>query len=464
MGVLDFLPKVSEPKRTLTFNEKMKWTAIILLLYYILAEVSLWGIDPTATDYFESLRAIMAGRFDSIITLGIGPIVMGSIVLQLLVGAKVMEFDQSTPEGRALFQGSQKLFVIAFIIFEAIVLVASGQIPADRALGGIVVPALIFQIMLGATLIMFMDEVVSKWGFGSGVGLFIAAGVCQQIFVGSFNWIPGHAGEAIPGAIPYALTAFRGGQGFMDVFVRTGAGDLLAIVSTIIVLVVSIYSQAMKVELPLAYGNVRGIGRKFPLPFVYASNMPVIFTAALMANFQIWFGLLNKVGWMSRATMEKLTFYLLPHSNFGDLLVLHIAKGGGVLGMNNIIAASIYTFIMIIGSIIFAFLWVGMSNMDAKSLAERLTSSGMHRPGFRKDPRVTEKVLERFVPHITLLGGAFVGLLAAGATLTGAFGGGTGVLLTAGIVYKLYEDIASQQAMESQPLLKKFMGESSFGL
>ncbi|MFH1786377.1 MAG: preprotein translocase subunit SecY [archaeon] len=464
MGILDYLPKVSEPKRSLTFKEKMKWTGIILILYFILAEVTLWGIDPTATDYFESLRAIMAGRFDSIITLGIGPIVMGSIVLQLLAGAKVLEFDQSTSEGRALFQGTQKIFVIGFIIFEGLVLVLSGQVPADRALGGIAVPALIFQIMLGATLIMFMDEVCSKWGFGSGVGLFIAAGVCQQIFVGSLNWIPAHAGEAIPGAIPFALTALREGQSFMNVFVRSGAGDLLAIFSTVLVLIVSIYSQAMKVELPLAYGNIRGIGRKFPLPFVYASNMPVIFTAALLANIQIWFGLLNRAGVISRATMEKILFYLLPHSNFGDLLVLHIAKGGGVLGASNIMAAVTYTILMVVGSIVFAFLWVSMSNMDAKSLAERLTSSGLHRPGFRKDPRVTEKILDRFVPHITLLGGAFVGLLAAGATLTGAFGGGTGVLLTAGIVYKLYEDIASQQAMESQPLLRKFMGETSFGI
>jgi len=449
------LPKVAAPKKTLSFKEKLKWTGIILVLYYILLEVSIWGIDPQATDYFESLRAILAGRFDSIITLGIGPIVMGSIVLQLLNGAKVINFDTSTEEGRAMFQGAQKLLAFIFVIFEAIIMVVSGQIPAANS--SLILP-IILQVMLGGILIIFMDEVVSKWGFGSGVGLFIAAGVCQQIFVGSLNWMPAHVGEAIPGAIPFAIVSLREGLSFVEVFVRTQAGDLLAIISTIVVLIVSIYAQSMKVELPLAYGNIRGIGRKFPLPFVYASNMPVIFTAALLANFRMWTGLLNRAGLLSESSVQSLMFYIMPHSDFADLVILHFARGGGVLGYQNVVAALVYILLMVFGSILFAFLWVSMSNMDAGSLADRLSKSGMYRPGFRQDPRVTRKILDRFVPHITLLGGAFVGLLAALATLTGAFGGGTGVLLTAGIVYKLYEDVASTQAMESQPLLKKFIG------
>ena len=39
-----------------------------------------------------------------------------------------------------------------------------------------------------------MDEVVSKWGIGSGVGLFIVAGVSQQIVTGLFNWTSDSSG------------------------------------------------------------------------------------------------------------------------------------------------------------------------------------------------------------------------------------------------------------------------------
>jgi len=454
------LPKVAEPKKHLGFRDKLKWTGIILLLYFILLNVQLWGISPMAVDYFASLRAILAGRFDSIITLGIGPIVMGSIVLQLLVGAGVLKFDQSTEEGRAIYQGAQKLMAIAFTIFEAAVMVLSGQIPADPSLGGIAVFALIIQIFIGGMLIIMMDEVINKWGFGSGVGLFIAAGVCQQIIVGTFNWMPATPGEPIPGAIPFAIESIREGRGFLEVFVRGGRyGDILAIISTIGVLLVSIYAQSMKVEIPLSYGGVRGMARRFPLPFVYASNMPVIFTAALVANFQIWVGLLNRAGAVSTASMQKFLFYMLPHSDFGDMFVRHLAVGG-VIGPQDLFAAFSYLMVMIVGSVIFAFLWVEMSNMDAKSLAERLSSSGMQIPGFRSDRRITERILQRYIPYITILGGAFVGLLAGVATLTGGFGGGTGVLLTSGIIYKLYEEIASEQAMEMQPLLRKFVGDT----
>ena len=70
-----------------------------------------------------------------------------------------------------------------------------------------------------------------------------------------------------------------------------------------------------------------------------------------------------------------------------------------------------------------------------------------------------EKILKRYIPAITVLGGAFVGLLAFGADLTGALGGGTGVLLTVGIVYKLYEEIAQEQLMDMHPMLRKFLGD-----
>ncbi|BDZ71742.1 hypothetical protein GCM10025861_22590 [Methanobacterium petrolearium] len=49
--------------------------------------------------------------------------------------------------------------------------------------------------------------------------------------------------------------------------------------------------------------------------------------------------------------------------------------------------------------------------------------------------------------------------MALGADLTGALGGGTGVLLTVGIVYQLYEEIAKEQLMDVHPMLRNFLGE-----
>jgi len=78
-------------------------------------------------------------------------------------------------------------------------------------------------------------------------------------------------------------------------------------------------------------------------------------------------------------------------------------------------------------------------------------------PGFRRDVRVIERVLDRYIPVITVLGSVAVGLLAAGADVTGALGTGTGILLSVGILYRLYEELAASQLAELHPALKGWL-------
>jgi preprotein translocase subunit SecY len=80
-------------------------------------------------------------------------------------------------------------------------------------------------------------------------------------------------------------------------------------------------------------------------------------------------------------------------------------------------------------------------------------------PGFRHDPRIAERVLERYIPALTVLGGAFIGFLAAYADLTSAIGTGTGLLLAVMIVYQFYEQIKSQHGDDIPPSIRKFLGD-----
>ncbi|MCK5024518.1 MAG: preprotein translocase subunit SecY, partial [Thermoplasmata archaeon] len=85
--ICDRLPAVSKPEGHVHFKTKMWWLVIILILYFILTNVMLYGLDHESTiDLFESYRAIMAGAQGSLMHLGIGPIVTGSIIMQLFVG------------------------------------------------------------------------------------------------------------------------------------------------------------------------------------------------------------------------------------------------------------------------------------------------------------------------------------------------------------------------------------------
>ena len=98
--------------------------------------------------------------------------------------------------------------------------------------------------------------------------------------------------------------------------------------------------------------------------------------------------------------------------------------------------------------------------MGPRSVAKQIRNSGMQIPGFRRDPRVLGRVLERYIPVVTVIGGAAVGALAGFADAIGTVGNasGTGVLLTVGIMINLYEQIAKEQAMEMHPVLRGFFG------
>ena len=262
------LPEVKRPIHRQDFKEKLKWTAVVLVLYFFLTQVPLYGLHPRSIDSFAQMRAVMAGSFGSILSLGIGPIVTSSIVLQLLVGAKILNLDLSRHDHKAMFQGTQKILTMVFTVFEAGILVYTGSmIPTSQDVVGL----LMLQLIIGAILLLFLDEVVSKWGFGSGVGLFIAAGVSMQIIVQTFNFLPTRQSPGVmPGAIPNFI------QGIMS-----GTPDpvvLAPLIATIGVFLVAVYGESMRVEIPISRGEVRGHGRirgsvaKYPLKFIYAST------------------------------------------------------------------------------------------------------------------------------------------------------------------------------------------------
>ena len=88
------MPAVTQPKGHVHFRTKMFWTIGILLMYFLLTNIYLFGVDQsTIIDLFASYRAILAGAQGTLMDLGIGPIVTGSIIMQLFTGAKIINLD-----------------------------------------------------------------------------------------------------------------------------------------------------------------------------------------------------------------------------------------------------------------------------------------------------------------------------------------------------------------------------------
>ena len=456
-SIMKYWPEVKGPtQKRLAFKDKLKWTGTILVLFFVLGLVPLFGLGENALQQFEFLSIILGASFGSIISLGIGPIVTASIVLQLLSGTGIIGLDLTTTEGRMQFQSIQKLLAISFTLFEAIIYVVMGGLAPSAALQGtgsywIFQVILIAQLFIGGILILFMDEVISKWGFGSGVSLFIAAGVSQQVFIRAFNFLPSPTNPDIAaGAIPALFQSLGSGD------VTTAMLQVAAIVSTLLVFAICVYGQSMKVEIPLSFGRVRGHSMRWPLNFFYTSNIPVILVAALLANIQLLATLFASWGYPILGTFNgSVPVSGLVSWVYAPDVVRSLITGS--FTWVNIIQMFVYSSIMMIGSMIFSIFWVQTANMDAASQAKQIMASGLQIPGFRRDQRVLERILARYIWPLTVVGGLAVGLLAALADLTGALSQGTGILLAVMIVYKLYEEIAKQHMMDMHPALRKMM-------
>jgi len=454
-SVISILPEVKGPtEKHLPFNKKLKWTLLILIAFFVLGVVPLYGLEEAALANFEFLSIILGAQFGFLTTLGIGPIVTASIVLQLLNGSGILKMDTTTKEGRAFFQGLQKVLAIFFIIFEAIIFVFLGGLtPAV----GFSPWALVFQLFIGGMLILYMDEVMNKWGFGSGISLFIAAGVSSQIFIRTFSPLNSlgdiafGSGQAPVGQLLVFFYSLANGN------VNGAMLAASAILATIFVFAIAVYAQSMKVEIPLSFGKVRGYGIRWPLKFLYTSNIPVILIAALLANIQLWASLLQKSGHPFLGTFSGNTptsgfvMWVFPPNIVSNII-------SGIFDPISLAHAGTYAFFLMIGSVIFSIFWVQTAGMDAASQAKQLMASGLQIPGFRRDERVLERILERYIFPLTIMGALTVGFLAAFADVSGTLSNGTGILLTVMIIYTFYERIAQDHMVDMYPAMRKMMG------
>jgi len=458
--IISYIPEIKKPaEKKVSFNTKLKWTLVILGAFFVLANIRLYGLTQNALGRFEYLAIILGTEFGSIISLGIGPIVMSSIILQLLVGSGILNINTKSPEGRSYFQGIQKIGVLFFIVFEAIIYVVMRGLEAAPGYAGI----LIFQLILGGLAIMYMDEVIQKWGFGSGTSLFIVAGVSWRLFTGLFQFAGIEGQNCLvnfsgPGFTPCTGKILVIIQSILNNAPSEAIIAFATILATAVIFLGVVWAQSLKVEVPLTYDRLRGYGVKWPLAFFYSSVIPVILVAALIANIQLfasllenWLGYATILGGFSQGVPISGLAYWMSSSN-----ILELALRGS-LDLSHFFQAITHLLTYMILSMIFAIFWVKTSGMDASSQAKNIISSGLQIPGFRKDERVLESILARYVMPLTVMGGLAIGALAAIANVLGAITSGTAILLAVMIIYQLYQSIAQQHALDMHPALRKIM-------
>ena len=187
--VVNYLPEVEAPARKQSFNDKLMWTDWTLFIYLICCQIPLYGmVKQEGADPLYWLRVILASNKGTIMELGMTPIITSGMIMQLLVGAKIIDVNMQSKEDRELFQSAQKLFGLLITFGEALAYLLSGMYGPVGELGVVRSVLIIGQLFLAGFMVLMLDELLQKgYGLGSGISLFIATNICETILWKSFS-------------------------------------------------------------------------------------------------------------------------------------------------------------------------------------------------------------------------------------------------------------------------------------
>lgn len=296
------LPEVSSPEHKIPFREKAMWTVITLFIFLVCCQIPLYGIKTSSSsDPFYWMRVILASNRGTLMELGISPIVTSGLVMQLLAGSKIIQVDQSSKEDRELFQGAQKLFGIIITIGEAVAYVLSGMYGDVAELGAVNAILIILQLFFAGIIVLILDELLQKgYGLGSGISLFIATNICENIIWKAFSptTINTGRGTEFEGAVialfHLLITRTDKIRALQEAFYRQNLPNLFNLLATGLVFLIVIYFQGFRVDLPVKYQAYRGQSGTYPIKLFYTSNIPIILQTALVSNLYFFSQLLYK--------------------------------------------------------------------------------------------------------------------------------------------------------------------------
>ncbi|KAL8138454.1 hypothetical protein V2J09_004455, partial [Rumex salicifolius] len=408
------------------------------------SQLPLYGIhSTTGADPFYWMRVILASNRGTVMELGITPIVTSGLVMQLLAGSKIIEVDNNVREDRALLNGAQKLLGILIAVGEAVAYVLSGMYGSVGQLGVGNAILIIVQLCFAGIIVICLDELLQKgYGLGSGISLFIATNICENIIWKAFS--------------PTTINAGRGAEfedkvrALREAFYRQNLPNVTNLLATVLIFLIVIYFQGFRVVLPVRSKNARGQQGSYPIKLFYTSNMPIILQSALVSNLYFISQLLyrryggnflvNLLGIWKESEYNGqsipvggIAYYITAPASLADMAA-------------HPFHALFYIVFMLSACALFSKTWIEVSGSSARDVAKQLKEQGMVMPGHRDSN--LQKELNRYIPTAAAFGGICIGALTVLADFMGAIGSGTGILLAVTIIYQYFETFEKERASE----------------
>jgi protein transport protein SEC61 subunit alpha len=296
------------------------------------------------------------------------------------------------------------------------------------------------------------DEFLQKgYGIGSGISLFIATNICENIVWKCFCPTQGDYGRgpefegAVIALVHLLITRADKGKALREAFTRVHLPNMTNMVATVVIFLIVVYFQGFRVELALSHKKVRNFQQNYSVKLFYTSNTPIILQSALVSLVyfvsQMLFSalpsffLIRMIGaWETSERGQKipiggLVYYISPLQSLSEIFSdpLHFI---------------VYLVFVLATSALFSRLWIDLSGSGVKDVMQTLKQQQVSFPGHRDDSM--QHHLNRYIPIAAAFGGMCIGLLTVVADFVGAIGSGTGILLAVTTIYQCYETLLKE--------------------
>ncbi len=405
-----------------TLRRKVLFVFFALIVFRLLAAIPIPGIDTVALNrflannqFFGILNIFSGGGLSnlSVIMLGVGPYITGSIIMQLLtimVPSLKRIYNEEGEAGRKRFSQYSRLLTVPLAAIQGYSLlfilekqnILFNLTAFDRITN-------MFIVIAGSVLIMWIGELVSEFGIGNGVSLIIFAGIVARLPA----WVSQNIFTFDVSQIPLYLVFF--------------------VVGLLILAGIVLVTEAER-PIPVTYAKrVRGLkmyggGSTFlPLRVNQAGVIPIIFALSILLFPQM-------IG----------TFL----SRFSNTILVKISQVLVSFTQTSVLYAVLY-FIFVF---LFTYFYTAVT-FDPDALSTNLQKNGAFIPGIR--PGVsTSEYISKVLSRITLLGAVFLGVVAVLPLImqfitgnTSFALGGTSILIVVSVVLDLIKKVDAQISM-----------------
>lgn len=394
----------------------------VLVVFRFAAAVPIPGVDIvqlqnylSGNNFLGLLNIFSGGALDnlSIIMLGLGPYITGSIIMQLMtiVFPQLKEMYQEAGEaGRQKFNQYSRLLTVPLAILQGyglLTLLSRQGVLGEIGFFGMATNIII--ITAGALFLMWLGELISEYGIGNGVSVMIFAGIVA----------------GVPSSIQQTLLSFDVSQ--VPVF-----ATFVALAVAVIAAVVFVTEGERPV--PVSYTKrVRGMrmyggfSTYLPLRVNQAGVIPIIFALSILLFPQMFAGFLAA---SSNSFMRGIADAFVSFSQ-------------------NLLFYGMAYFILVF---FFTYFYTAVT-FDPDNISNNLQKSGGFVPGIRPG-QPTADFLSNIINRITLVGALFLGLIAvlpfmvqAATGIVTLTIGGTALLIVVSVVLEFMKQLQGKLVM-----------------